>query len=456
MKILSQLLRCSAVGALGGLLFGFDTAVISGTTQQLSEVFHLSAVSLGIAVSMALWGTVAGCAASGVLGQKLGGRTALRVMAMLYITSALGCALARSWSTLLIFRFIGGLGIGGSSVLGPVYIAEVAPARWRGRLVGMFQINIVLGILAAYLSNYILSSLNLGPIEWRWELGIATFPAMLFLLLLYTIPQSPRWMAAHGRQDEALDELRKLGSPDPEAEMATIDASLESTERREDVPLFQRRFALPIFLAVSIGLFNQLAGVNAILYYATDIFRAAGFSRTSGNLQSVLIGLMNLVGTVIGMSLIDTVGRKTLLILGSIGTGSCLAGVAVVFLSLAHPELLVWLLMAFICFFAASQGAVIWVYIAEVFPTQVRSKGQSLGSGSHWIMNAIIAFAFPAVAQHSSSAPFLFFASMMLLQLMVVWKVFPETKGRTLEELQADLQIAGNSSAGSRIRPESQ
>lgn len=444
MKISSQLLMCSAVGALGGLLFGFDTAVISGTTQQLSEVFHLSAWSLGITVSIALWGTVVGCAVSGVLGQKLGGRSALRVMAVLYIVSAAGCAFAWSWPALLVARFVGGLGIGGSSVLGPVYIAEVAPARWRGRLVGMFQINIVLGILVAYLSNYIVSSMNLGTAEWRWELGIATFPAVLFLVMLYTIPQSPRWMAARGQSREALEVLTKLGSQDPVAEMASIDASLQSTERQEDVPLFQRRFALPIFLAASIGVFNQLAGVNAILYYATDIFRAAGFSRLSGNFQSVLIGVMNLVGTAIGMSLIDKAGRKTLLILGSVGTGICLAGVAAVFLTHTHPEMLVWLLMAFICFFAASQGAVIWVYIAEVFPTQVRSKGQSLGSGSHWVMNAIIAFAFPVVAQRSNGLPFLFFATMMLLQLIVVWKVYPETKGRTLEELQAQFETTGN------------
>jgi SP family arabinose:H+ symporter-like MFS transporter len=444
MKITSQLLRCSGVGALGGLLFGFDTAVISGTTQQLTEAFHLSAWSLGTTVSIALWGTVVGCAGSGVLGQKLGGRSALRVMAVLYIASAIGCAFAWNWPALLVARFVGGLGIGGSSVLGPVYIAEVAPARLRGRLVGMFQINIVLGILVAYLSNYIISSLNLGSTEWRWELGIAMFPAIVFLVMLYTIPQSPRWMAARGRSREALEILSRLGSQDPAAEMAAIDASLQSTGRHEDVPLFQRRFALPIVLAASIGLFNQLAGVNAILYYATDIFRAAGFSRMSGNLQSVLIGVMNLVGTVIGMSLIDKAGRKTLLLLGSVGTGLCLAGVALVFLTHTHPEMLVWLLMAFICFFAASQGAVIWVYIAEVFPTQVRSKGQSLGSGSHWVMNAIIAFAFPVVAQRSNGAPFLFFACMMLLQLVVVWKIYPETKGRTLEELQAQLQSTGS------------
>jgi len=437
MKISSQLLMCSAVGALGGLLFGFDTAVISGTTQQLSEVFHLSAWSLGITVSIALWGTVVGCAVSGVLGQRLGGRSALRVMAVLYIVSAAGCAFAWSWPALLVARFVGGLGIGGSSVLGPVYIAEVAPARWRGRLVGMFQINIVLGILVAYLSNYIVSSMNLGTAEWRWELGIATFPAVLFLVMLYTIPQSPRWMAARGQSREALEVLTKLGSQDPVAEMTSIDASLQSTERHDDIPLFQRRFALPIFLAASIGAFNQLAGVNAILYYATDIFRAAGFSRLSGNFQSVLIGVMNLVGTAIGMSLIDKAGRKTLLILGSIGTGICLAGVAAVFLTHTHPEMLVWLLMAFICFFAASQGAVIWVYISEIFPTEVRARGQSIGSSTHWGMDAIIATLFPIAAAYSKGAPFIFFAVMVVLQFVVVLFFFPETKRAPLENISA-------------------
>jgi MFS transporter, SP family, arabinose:H+ symporter len=440
MKLTPELLKCSCVGALGGLLFGFDTAVISGTTQQLTDTFHLSAVSLGITVSIALWGTVAGCAIAGVLGQRLGGRGALRIMALLYIVSAVGCAFAWSWPILLCARFIGGLGIGGSSVLGPVYIAEVSPATWRGRLVGVFQINIVLGILAAYLSNYIISSLNLGMKEWRWEFGVAIVPAVLFLVMLYTIPQSPRWLAAQGDLAQSLDGLRKLGSENPERELAAINASLESTDQEGEVPLFQRKYALPIFLAASIGFFNQMAGVNAILYYATDIFRYAGFSRLSGNLQSVLIGLMNLVGTFIGMSLIDKAGRKTLLIIGSIGTGFCLAGVAAIFLTHSHPELLVWFLMAFICFFAASQGAVIWVYIAEVFPTQVRSKGQSLGSGSHWIMNALIALAFPVMAAHSNGAPFVLFSAMMLLQLIVVWRFYPETKGHTLEELQLQLQ----------------
>jgi len=440
MNITSHLLKSTAVGALGGLLFGFDTVVISGTTAQLTSLFHLSPATLGLTVSIALWGTVVGCLIAGVMGQKIGGRNALRVMAAMYILSAAGCAFAWNWPSLMLFRFIGGLGIGGSSVLGPVYIAELAPATWRGRLVGVFQINIVVGILIAYFSNYVISAMALGAMEWRWELGIAGVPAALFLALLYSIPQSSRWLIAQGRSNSALKVLRKMGSEDPELEMREITASLHQERGRAEEPLFQRSLRLPIFLAVSIGLFNQLAGVNAILYYSSDIFRAAGFSRISGNLQSVLIGVMNLLATFIGMALIDKLGRKTLLLIGSVGTGLCLAGVAAVFYTHSHQNMLVWLLVVYIGFFAASQGAVIWVYIAEVFPTKVRSKGQSLGSGAHWVMNAIIAAAFPIVAKRSGGAPFLFFAVMMIVQFVVVLFVYPETMRATLEQLQARLE----------------
>lgn len=440
MNITSHLLRSTAVGALGGLLFGFDTVVISGTTVQLTALFHLSPTALGQTVSIALWGTVAGCLIAGIMGQRMGGRNALRVMALMYLISALGCAAAWNWPSLMVFRFIGGLGIGGSSVLGPVYIAELAPATWRGRLVGVFQINIVVGILVAYLSNYILSRMGLGAAEWRWELGIAAGPALLFLVMLFTIPQSSRWLIAQGRSEIALDVLRKMGSPDPERELQVIQASLHFEVGSKKEPLFQRSLKLPIFLAISIGMLNQLAGVNAILYYAGYIFQAAGFSRVSGNLQQVLIGGMNFLATFIGMALIDKLGRKTLLLIGSVGTGACLAGVAAIFLTQTHREMLVWLLVTYIGFFAVSQGAVIWVYIAEVFPTKVRSKGQSLGSGAHWVMNAIIAALFPIVAKRSGGAPFVFFAAMMVVQFFVVLFIYPETKGATLEQLQARLE----------------
>jgi sugar porter (SP) family MFS transporter len=441
MRMTSTLLRSTAVGALGGFLFGFDTVVIAGTTGQLREVFHLSPQYLGDTVSIALWGTVAGCVLAGPIGQRIGGRNALRIMALLYIASALGCALAWNWPALMVFRFIGGLGIGGSSVLGPVYIAELAPAAWRGRLVGAFQVNIVVGILIAYISNWWIAQLGLGLAEWRWQLGIAFLPAVAFALLLLTIPHSSRFLITRGEDDEALAVLQKMGTENPAAELKAIRASLHSQTLQTSEPLFQRSLRLPIFLAVTVALFNQLSGINAILYYSNDIFAAAGLSRLSTFSQSIYIGLANLLGTGIGMLLIDKLGRKTLLLIGAVGTFACLLMTAMIFHSGVNQGRVVWLLVIFICFFAFSQGAVIWVYISEVFPNRVRSKGQSLGAGTHWISDAIIAMLFPiAVAHFSRSAPFFFFAAMTVLQFVVVLFVYPETKGATLEQLQARLQ----------------
>lgn len=441
MRLNYYLAKGSLVGALGGLLFGFDTAVISGTTHQLTEVFHLTPSGLGTTVSIALLGTIIGAISAGELGQKLGGREALRIMAVLYVASALGTALSWNWPSLLFFRFIGGLGIGGSSVLGPVYIAELAPAKWRGRLVGLFQINIVIGILLAYASNFVIASLNLGAAQWRWQLGVAAAPAILFLILLYAIPRSSRWLVTQRRIDEAREVLRLMGSPDSEAELKEIIDSIHLERASRDEPLFQRKYLRPIFLAVSIGMFNQLSGINAILYYVNDIFAAGGFSSLSADKQAVIIGGMNLVATLLAMSVIDKLGRKTLLLIGSVGTAVCLAGVAAIFLSNRHQSDLLWLLVGFIFFFAISQGAVIWVYISEVFPTRVRSKGQSLGSSSHWIMNAIITKAFPSIAAISAGAPFIFFSAMMALQFFVVLAFYPETKGVTLEAMQRRLGI---------------
>ena len=435
------LLKATIVGALGGLLFGFDTAVIAGTTQQLTEIFHLTPNTLGLTVSIGLIGTIIGAMTSGVLGQKIGGREALRLMALLYLVSSIGCAFAWNWDALMVARFVGGLGIGGSSVLGPVYIAELAPAKWRGRMVGMFQINIVIGILLAYLSNYIITTMHLGEHQWRWEFGVAIVPSTLFLVMLYGIPRSSRWLVTTNQTDEALDVLRLMGSPNSEEELQEIIASVHMEQGVHDEPLFNRKYMLPIVLAITVGLFNQLSGINAILYYSNSIFAAAGFGASSAALQSVAIGLVNLVATLLGMSLIDKLGRKTLLMIGAGGMVFALGGVAAIFATNTHQELLVWLLMMFITFFALSQGAVIWVYISEVFPSRVRSKGQSLGSSSHWVMNAIIAQAFPLIAARSHAAPFVFFAVMMAVQFFVVLFVYPETKGQTLEKIQANFGI---------------
>jgi len=441
-KLNSLLVKSIAVGALGGLLFGFDTAVIAGTTQQLTQVFHLTPKELGFTVSIALLGTIIGAMFSGILGDRLGGRESLRILAGFYIISALGCAFAWNWPSLLVFRFIGGLGIGGSSVLGPVYIAEIAPARWRGLLVGSFQINIVIGILVAYLSNYLIGLAGFGMNEWRWQLGIAAAPAVLFLIMLFGIPRSARWLVTQYRLPEARQVLEKLGSDNPQGELDEIVASVHVEDAPHSEPLFQRKYRLPIYLAFTVAAFNQLAGINAILYYLNYIFAMAGFSKVSGDLQAVAVGAMNLLATLLGMSLIDKLGRKTLLLIGGFGMTFCLSGVAIIFFSHQHQGLLVWLLVAYIAFFAISQGAVIWVYISEVFPNRVRSKGQSLGSSTHWIMNFIISLIFPYFAMRFGGGfPFVFFAAMMALMFFVVLFTFPETKGVTLEQMQHKLGI---------------
>jgi MFS transporter, SP family, arabinose:H+ symporter len=441
MKLSPTLVRATIGGALGGLLFGFDTAVIAGTLPSLTTLYQLTPWTKGVTVFIALFGTVIGAMSAGVIGQRLGSRETLRILAALYLVSAVGCAFALSWSMLLIARFLGGLGIGGSSVLGPVYIAEVSPAKWRGRLVGTFQINIVIGILLAYLSNYIIAQLVPGPNDWRWMFGVAALPALLFLILLFGIPRSPRWLATQNRVEEARSVLDSIGSADAEAELREIVESIHLERSQASEPLFSRKYRFPIFIAVTMGLFNQLAGINAILYYANDIFASAGFSRISGNLQSVLIGATNLLATFLGMSVIDKLGRRTLLLIGAAGMVGCLSGVAVVFLTNSHQRDLLGLLVAYIGFFAISQGAVIWVYIGEVFPNRVRAKGQSLGSSAHWIMNAAISLAFPTLAAASHGYPFVFFAAMTALQFFVVLFFYPETKGVSLEQLQHQLGI---------------
>ncbi|HLY18504.1 MAG TPA: sugar porter family MFS transporter [Bryobacteraceae bacterium] len=442
MTLNAYLVKSTIVAALGGLLFGFDTAVISGTTDALTTTFHLSPWTLGVTVFSALLGTVLGAMFAGIPGDRWGRRDSLRVMAVLYLASALGCAFAWDWYSLIFFRVIGGLGIGGSSVLGPMYIAEIAPAKWRGRLVGLFQFNVVLGILIAYLSNYLIGLANFGAAEWRWMLGVSALPAAAFMLLLLGIPRSPRWLVKKRRVAEAREVLRLAGEENYEADLQEIVASIDAEHGHGDEPLFQRKYRVPILLAVSIGLFNQLSGINAILYYSSYIFLQAGFTKDSGNLQSVAIGATNLLFTMIAMSVIDRIGRKTLLLIGSVGLAISLAGVAAVFATHSHQDLLVWLLIFFIASFAFSQGAVIWVYLSEVFPTRVRANGQSLGSLSHWLMNALISLTFPWVASISRAAPFALFAGMMALQFFVVLAFFPETKGVTLEQMQKKMGIA--------------
>ena len=442
MTLTRPLVKSTVVAALGGLLFGFDTVVISGTIEALTKAYQLSPQSVGFTVSIAVLGTVFGAMLAGIPGDRYGRRDSLRILAVFYLISALGCAFAWDWNSLVLFRFIGGLGIGGSSVLGPMYIAEIAPAQWRGRLVGFFQFNIVAGILIAYLSNYLIGLQGFGPTEWRWELGVAALPALLFLIMLFTIPRSPRWLVKKGRTEEGRQVLAEIGEQNVEAELTDIVKAVDLEHGRAQEPLFSAKFKLPLFLAISIAMFNQLSGINAILYYLNTIFAGAGTSKSAASLEAVAIGATNLIFTVLAMSIIDYVGRKTLLLIGSVGTAACLAAVAAIFASGTHTGILVWLLMGFIAFFAFSQGAVIWVYLSEVFPTSVRARGQSLGSSTHWVMNWLISQIFPIITAWSKPAPFILFSSMMVLQFFVVLFIYPETKGVTLEDMQKKLARA--------------
>lgn len=450
MKPNTPLMKATLTGALGGLLFGFDTVVIAGAIDALVNLYHLDPWSKGFTVAIGLVGTVIGALGAGVVGQKLGGRETLRITAVLYLASAIGCGFAWNWPSFLVFRFIGGLGIGASSVLGPVYIAELSPAKWRGRLVATFQFMIVFGIMSAYFSNYAIRLMDIGATQWRWQVGIAAVPALAFLILLFGIPRSPRWLAAKDHFDEALQVLKLMGEGNAEAELADIRAALAEEHSTAHEPVFKWKYRYPLFLAISIGAFNQLAGINAILYYLNNIFAAAGFSQISSYQQATYIGATNFLATILGMALIDKAGRKTLLLIGAAGCAACLGGVAWVFHTQAHQNALLWILITYIAFFSVSQGAVIWVYIGEVFPTHVRSKGQGVGSASHWTMNTLIQLVFPVVVSAVSTAtPFVFFAAMTVVQFFVVLFVYPETKGQTLEELQRRLmrperRVTGN------------
>lgn len=436
MPINSHLIRSSATGALGGLLFGFDTAVIAGTTHALTAQFALTPLELGFTVSIALWGTVLGAVGAGDVGNRLGPRTTLRWLAALYVISAVGCAFAWNWPAFLVARFIGGLAIGGSSVLGPVYVAELAPAAYRGRLVGLFQINIVIGILLAYASNFMISAWHPGSAEWRWDFGVAAVPAVLFFVMLLSIPHSPRWLVTRNRMQDARNTIESLGHTDPDLELKDILASFSKDGQIHTESLFRRAYLFPIVLAIILAAFNQLSGINAVLYYLNDIFASAGFDSVSGGKQTVIVGLVNLLSTMIAMTLIDRIGRKTLLLIGCIGMTFTLGGIAAIFATGRWRSALIFLLAGYIASFAISSGAVVWVYMSEIFPNTVRVKGQALGSTTLWIMNGLISQIFPWMAAKSPSLPFVIFASLMALQFAVTLMFYPETKGLTLEELE--------------------
>ena len=430
--------RIALITAMGGFLFGFETAVISGAEKTIQKLWELSPFWQGFTVASSLIGTVIGSIIVGGPVQKYGRKNTLLTIAILYLISAIGCSYTSQWIPFIIFRFLGGIAVGASSVVGPMYISEISPASMRGRLAGSFQTNIVFGILVAYITNYIFS--GSGEDSWRFMLGIMIIPSALFYILLRTIPESPRWLVLKNREAEAIPIFKKLGTENIDIAISEIRASL--SEKKEN--LFQSKYFKPILFAVLLAMFNQLSGINAIIYYAPRIFSMAGFSDAEAFLQPIYIGTANLIFTLLAMTLIDKFGRKKLLIIGSFGMILFLALTAFVFSQSEPNKIVVYYLIGFIGFFGFSQGAVIWVFISEIFPNAVRSQGGALGSFTHWIMAALISWTFPIIVEGNSSGgyySFLFYALMMLAHLIFVWKFLPETKGRTLEEIQKDLGI---------------
>lgn len=423
------------VASLGGLLFGFDTAVISGAEKAIQQIYELSDFAHGFTIAIALIGTIIGAIVCSKPVEQYGRLKILRIIALVYFISALGSALIINWYSFLFFRFIGGLAVGASSVVGPMYIAEISPSQWRGRFVAFFQFNIVLGIVLAYFSNYFINGI---PNDWRWMLGVLAAPALLFGILLYTVPESPRWLMARGREDEAGKILDSIGEADVKAELNAIRKSLSSVCESGE-KLFQRKYIKPVLFAFLIATFNQLSGINAILYYAPRIFEMSGLFRDSAMIQSIIIGLTNLTFTMLGMLLIDKMGRKRLIYIGSVGMTIALAMVARGFyLEITAGYYMLVCLMMFIAFFAISLGAVIWVLISEVFPNNVRSKGQVFGSTTHWVWSAILSWMFPVFIKTGATFIFGFFAFMMALSFFfALW--LPETKNKSLEQIQEEL-----------------
>lgn len=432
----------SMVIALGGFLFGFDTAVISGAEKSIQEFWHLNVFEHGLTISIALIGTVIGSLLGSRPSDKFGRKNTLYFVALAYLISSLGTAFSGQWIMFMAFRFLGGLGVGASSVTAPIYISEIAPADRRGKLVGLFQFNIVLGILIAYLSNYIIGSFSTS--SWRLMLGVQAAPSLLFLVLLKYIPESPRWLVLKkGAKEEALRILRIINPLNCDQELKAIQNSEHDSkgQKHKEESVFSGRYNKPVMLAMLFAFFNQVSGINAIIYYAPRIFQMAGLGAQSSLLSTIGLGLVNFTFTLLAINIIDKVGRRLVMLIGSVGLIVSLLLVSYTFYSgqmggIAIPVYI----MLFIAFFAFSQGAVIWVFISEIFPNQVRAQGQTVGSSTHWIMAALIAFSFPFFAEKLGGGnTFLFFSVMMVLQLIFVWKVMPETKGKSLEQIESSV-----------------
>lgn len=438
-----SVLLSTIVASLAGFLFGFDTIVISGADQPIQEVWQMSDLFHGTFImSMALWGTVIGALFGGIPCDRFGRRRTLFWIGVLYLLSALGSALAPSPYVFSMARFIGGLGVGASSVAAPIYISEITPARNRGKLVALYQFNIVFGILVAYFSNYLIG-VSFGENAWRWMLGVEAIPAAIYALFVLGVPESPRWLLLRKNDESTARSL--LAQLNPKQNLEKMVAAIRNSVSQE-VPLSEflsTKFQFPITLAFLLAFFNQLSGVNFVLYYAPRIFEQAGIAAGDVLSASVPIGVVNLLFTLLGMYLIDRAGRKKLMYLGSFGYIASLGGVSWAFFTGAEGGVVVAFVCAFIAAHAVGQGSVIWVFISEIFPNAVRDYGMSLGSGTHWVFAALITLLTPTVLTTFSGAHiFAFFSGMMVLQLLFVWWIMPETKGKTLEELEVELGLS--------------
>ncbi len=435
----NKLLLWSITGGLGGFLFGLDTAVISGAVGDIEKLWHLDKLNLGFAVAIALYGTVVGAGFGGVPADMFGRKKTLLWIGILFFVSAVGAALAQDVTTFMIFRFIGGLSIGASSVVAPVYISEIAPPQYRGRMVISFQFNIVFGILIAYVSNYLFDGFG-GDSDWRYMLGVVAIPSLIFSFLVTLTPESPRWLITKKGDEAEARKILAITEPDVDKAVSEIKAaSANDNVGGVEDSFFSKKFTWPILLAFLFAFFNQLSGINAIIYFAPDIFKMTGLGQSSALLSTAGIGVVNLVFTILGWYLIDRFGRRTLMYIGSIGYIVSLGLIAMAFSTNAHSFTTYYIFM-FIASHAIGQGAVIWVFISEIFPNSVRASGMAWGSLTHWVFAALIANTFPVFAEQFGGAPiFAFFCAMMVFQLLYVWLMMPETKGVSLEDLQKKL-----------------
>ena len=444
-----NVLTVAIIIALGGFLFGYDIAMMSGTTSQLETLFNLNSTWLGFTIAIAILGTITGTLIIGKPAEKFGRRKSLIVLSGLFAVSTIGSASAFNWEMLLFFRFITGVLLGSITVVTPMFIAEISPAKKRGQLVLLNQFFVVSAIFLAFVVNYFLAQI-VADSSWRWMIGVEFIPAMLFFGLLFIVPESPRWLVNQNRMEEALEVFKRIKTENPEEEVAIVKNSLEQELKLGHGKLFVKENKLPVMIAVLIAAFNQLAGINAIMIYAPRVFEMAGFGTNASLLQSISVGATNLIFTLVALFLIDRYGRRTLLMTGSVGMVFFLGMLSKSFFTENYTDLwgygVMIYLMGFIAFFAFSQGAVLWVVISEIFPNKVRSQGQALGSFTHWIFAAALIWGFPIINNTvGGGISFGFFAVMMILHFFFAWKILPETKGKSLEEIQLEFANRRNS-----------